>query len=87
MLLLSESAQNTFREDKKIEERAFFPQKGVLPSALEEGDKQTLQQCDTVIVALAPDLFNAEWMDEAFRILSSEYTEGKKNLVATHRGE
>lgn len=52
---------------------------------MDEEQRARLERCDTVVVGLAPELFGADWMDEAFRILSSEYSNGEKHLVATHR--
>ena len=54
---------------------------------MDERERRLLEQCDTVIVGLAPDLFGAEWMDAAFRVLAGEYSRGEKRLVATHRGK
>jgi HAD superfamily hydrolase (TIGR01450 family) len=85
LLLLTRSAQSAFKEDEKLKKDAFYPKVDVPPSKMNSEEKKRLQQCNTVIVGLAPELFGAEWMDEAFRILSSEYLEGEKNFVATHR--
>lgn len=87
LLLLSKSAQETFRQDSQLNKNAFYPQADIPPNKLNDQDRQKLQQCDTVIVALAPEFMGAEWMNEAFRILSNEYSKGEKRLVATHRGE
>lgn len=86
LLLLTKSAQLTFRENQKLQKDAFFPDADVLPSNLSIEERSKLEQCDTVIIGLAPELFGSEWMNEAFRILSSEYqSQGEKRLVATHR--
>lgn len=70
-----------------MSKNAFYPQIDILPSNLNSQDRQRLQECDSVIIALAPELFGADWMNEAFRILSNEYSKGEKRLIATHRGE
>ncbi|PWN32834.1 uncharacterized protein FA14DRAFT_78512 [Meira miltonrushii] len=98
LLLLTSSAQNSFRdrlakddkgdqqsEAKNSIQHAFFPHPDSPPSKLSSQEKDQLKKCDSVIVGLAPNLFNAEWLDEAFRILSNEYSQGQKHLVATHR--
>lgn len=99
LLILTPSAQEGFRdgvkkgdsrEEKQKEEadgiqHAFFPDPNTPPAQLSPKEKERLKECDTVILGLAPNLFNAEWLDEAFRILSNEYREGPKQLVATHR--
>lgn len=98
LLLLTSSAQNSFRDllakDSKGDQQAdtknniahaFFPDPNSPPSKLSTTEKEDLKKCDSVIVGLAPNLFNAEWLDEAFRILSNEYQKGQKHLIATHR--
>lgn len=88
MLLLTPSAQSTFRDIDQSDEsqRFFFPNHEILPSQLDVTELSLLKACDTVVIGLAPQLFTSAWLDEAFRVLSSEYTAGKKHLVATHRG-
>jgi HAD superfamily hydrolase (TIGR01450 family) len=94
LLILTPSAQNSFRDllangsksdTKNSIQHAFFPDPNSPPSKLSSKEKEDLKKCDSVIVGLAPNLFNSEWLDEAFRILSNEYQEGQKHLVATHR--
>lgn len=95
MLILTPSAQKSFRDllakndkgdrPKDSIPHAFFPNPGSSPSKLSSKEKEELKKCDSVIMGLAPNLFNAEWLDEAFRILSNEYQEGEKYLIATHR--
>lgn len=68
-------------------QHAFFPAPDTPPERLSDEERAQLRACDTVVVGLAPSLFTAAWLDEAFRILTGEYEAGPKRLVATHRGE
>lgn len=89
MLLLTPSAQQSFKRayaEEGLEQHAFYVESDKQPDNMSEQERSKLRQCDTVVVGLAPDLFNARWLDEAFRILSGEYGGGEKRLVATHRG-
>ncbi|PWN89403.1 hypothetical protein FA10DRAFT_280431 [Acaromyces ingoldii] len=97
LLLLTPSAQAAFSSpsatassSESIAGDCFLPAKERPPSSLSDEERAKLRSCDTVVVGLAPDLFGAAWMDEAFRILAGEYASdssgtSKTRLVATHR--
>lgn len=87
LLLLNESAQTAF--DTK---QGFKPTPLTLPKDLSEQERKQLEQCDAVVVGLAPALFKYEWLTEAFRLLSGEYAnhsnggvDQRVELIGTHR--
>ncbi|CEH19416.1 Predicted sugar phosphatase (HAD superfamily) [Ceraceosorus bombacis] len=101
LLLLSPSAQQIFQDPSSSSPSPspspssssathFRPCSDRLPKDLDEEEWKCLKRCNVVVVGLAPDLMRSEWLDEAFRILSGEYSSEQQGaatpkIIATHR--
>ena len=87
LLLLSPSAQSVFKEDLDLAKTSFFARAELDPETLSVDDRTLLQSCNAVVIGLCPELMTQKWLDEAFRLLSSEYGATEQvALIATHRG-
>lgn len=87
LLLLSSSAQASFKEAEPLAEACFFAIPGLDPATMSAEQRSRLQACDAVVVGLCPELMTQRWLDEAFRLLSGEYGATQQvALIATHRG-
>jgi hypothetical protein len=90
LLLLSPSAMEVVHDEPGTEH--FRPSPKRLPAELDAQERRRLEACTAVVVGLAPELMRAEWLDEAFRVLSGEYARPgepsvERRIIATHRGE
>ncbi|CAO1636985.1 unnamed protein product [Parajaminaea phylloscopi] len=96
LLLLNEDAQHAFPDypngDGQVNGsnlRWFKASAARPPSLMTSKEKELLQGCDSVLIGLAPSLMTYEWLDEAFHILSGEYSSIEQSpplLIGTHRG-
>lgn len=86
LLLLSQSAQSSFRANADIGERCFFADPELDPAKMSDNEKSQLRSCTAVVIGLCPELMTQRWLDECFRLLSGEYGRMKSvALIATHR--
>lgn len=87
LLLLSSSAQSSFKEQDDLAQACFFASPELDPASLSSEQKSRLRSCNAVVIGLCPELMTQAWLDEAFRLLSREYGAADEVvLIATHRG-